>query len=198
MRATGRRGGAGPCARIRPRLRRRDRAVRAVPRRLGARRARDGVHEPRRPGDPAAAWVSRGGVQRGRAVRGDRRRQPAVLRHHVPPRGGAHAARCRAAAQLRPRRGGVRRRLDHGRLSRRRDRPAAPSGRHRPGDLRIVGRGRQRGGRRADPRGDRRSADLHLRRPRPAAHRRGRPGHRGRFATDSTSAWCIAMRPTCS
>ena len=46
----------------------------------------------------------------------------------------------------------------------------------RPGDLRAVGRRRFRRHRRADPRGDRRAADLHLRRPRLDAPERGRRG----------------------
>jgi GMP synthase (glutamine-hydrolysing) len=49
-------------------------------------------------------------------------------------------------------------------------------GRRRQGDLRPVGRRRQLGGRGADPRGDRRATDLRVRRHRPAAQERGRPG----------------------
>ena len=66
------------------------------------------------------------------------------------------------------------------------------------GDLRPVGRGRFVGGRGADPRGDRRPADLHLRRSRTAAAGRGRGGGAARSATGSTSGWCIAMRRRCS
>ena len=44
------------------------------------------------------------------------------------------------------------------------------------GDLRAVGRRRQLGRRGADPRGDRRPADLRLRRPRAVAPERGRRG----------------------
>jgi GMP synthase (glutamine-hydrolysing) len=49
-------------------------------------------------------------------------------------------------------------------------------GRQGPGDLRPVRRRRFLGGRGADPRGDRRPADLRLRRHRPAAAERGRAG----------------------
>ena len=45
---------------VRPRLGRRDRGLRAVPRRLGEGRARAGLDEPRRPGDPAAAGLPHG------------------------------------------------------------------------------------------------------------------------------------------
>ena len=65
-----------------------------------------------------------------------------------------------------------------------RDRPDPRPGRQGPRDLRPVGRRRQRGGRGADPRGDRRAAHLHLRRPRPAAAERGAGGgalFRGHF-----------------
>jgi GMP synthase (glutamine-hydrolysing) len=58
----------------------------------------------------------------------------------------------------------------------RRSRKIRDAGGRRQGDLRAVGRGRQLGRRRADPRGDRRPADLRLRRPRPAAPGRGRRG----------------------
>ena len=49
-------------------------------------------------------------------------------------------------------------------------------GRRRQGDLRIVRRGRLLCGRGADPRGDRRAADLRLRRHRAVAPERGRTG----------------------
>ena len=56
----------------------------------------------------------------------------------------------------------------HGALQVERDRQDPRPGRQGPGDLRALRRRRQRGGRRADPRGDRRPAHLHLRRPRAA------------------------------
>ncbi len=64
----------------------------------------------------------------------------------------------------------------HGALQVGRDRQDPRPGRQGPRDLRPLRRRRQRGGRRADPRGDRLPAHLHLRRPRPAAAQRGQGG----------------------
>ena len=127
------------------------------------------------------------------AVRGSCRPEPQPLWHPVPPGGRPHAARPRRPAQLR---GRHRRRgadLD-GRQLRRHDggRDPRTGGRACPGDrlgrtghLRPVGRrGLGRGGG-AGPSCGGRSADLHLRRPRPdaqegiraaAGHLRARPG----------------------
>ena len=79
-------------------------------------------------------------------------------------------------AELRPPHRRPVRRLDHGGLPRAGGRGDPRQGRRRQGDLRAVRRRRflRRGG--ADPRGDRRPADLHLRRSRPAAHERGGRG----------------------
>ena len=65
----------------------------------------------------------------------------------------------------------LRRRLDHGAVPRQRGRPHPRAGRRRAGDLRAVRRRRFRRRRGADPRGDRRPAHLHLRRPRADARR---------------------------
>ena len=67
-------------------------------------------------------------------------------------------------------------RLDHGAFSRQRGRAHQEAGRGCARDRRAVGRRRFRGCLRADPRGDRRPAHLHLRRPRAAAPERGRRG----------------------
>ncbi len=112
----------------------------------------------------------------GRAVRGHRRREAQALRRAVPSGGGAHAARRAADRQLRAQHRRPDGRLDAWRLPRRAGRQDPRPGRQGPGDLRAVRRRRQRGRRRADPRGDRRPAHLRLRRPRPAAARRGRAG----------------------
>ena len=66
--------------------------------------------------------------------------------------------------------------LDDGRVSRRQDRRHPRPGRQGQGDLRAVGRSRFGGRRRAHPRGNRRAADLRVRRPRPDAPKRGRAG----------------------
>ena len=81
------------------------------------------------------------------------------------PHGGA------LLRELHPRRRRLPRRLDHGGVPRQAiERIRAQVGQG-PGDLRPVGRRRFLGRRGADPRGDRRPAHLHLRRPRPAARR---------------------------
>ena len=59
------------------------------------------------------------------------------------------------------------------------DRADPRPGRRRQGHLRPVRRRRLVGRRAARPPGDRRPADLRLRRPRPDAQERGRAGHRG-------------------
>mgnify|MGYP003342623518 CR=1 FL=1 len=86
------------------------------------------------------------------------RPRPRQPRPDAQPRaapGGARARRARhhrAVRAHRPRYPGADvRRLDHGRLSRREDRPDPRTGRRRQGDLRPVGWGRQLGRRRPDP-----------------------------------------------
>ena len=80
----------------------------------------------------------------------------------------------RLIAQLPAQGRGPRVRLDHGGLPRGGDRRDPRPGRHRPGASAACRAASIRGGGRADPRGDRRPADLRLRRPRPAAPGRGR------------------------
>ena len=108
------------------------------------------------------------------ADRHHRRRRAQILRHAIPSRGDAHAARRGAAAQFRAQDRRACRRLDHARLQGRGDREDPQAGRQGPGDLRPVRRRRLGGRRGADPRGDRRPAHLRVRRSRPAAARRRR------------------------
>ena len=63
----------------------------------------------------AAARLSHGGRQRGRAVRRHRRRRAEILRRAVPPRSRPHAARRAAPAQFHPQRRRPLRALDDGR-----------------------------------------------------------------------------------
>ena len=146
----------------------------------------DGVWQP---GDRKQVWMSHGDRvtrlppgfsrrrhQRERALRRHRRREAPLLRRAVPPRGGAHARRRQASAQLRAQHRRLQRRLDHGGLPRARHRPDPRPGRQGQGDLRPVGRRRLLGRGRAAARGDRRPAALRVRRPRPAAQGRGRAG----------------------
>ena len=128
---------------------------------------------------------------RRRAVRHRHRRGGAALFADVPPRGGAHARRRQVAGQFRAARLRLRRRLDDGRLPRRQDRRDPRAGRQGQGHLRPVRRGRQRGRRGADPRGDRRAADLRVRRPWPDARERGRAGRLACSAITTTSRWSM-------
>ena len=66
------------------------------------------------------------------------------------------------------------------------------------GDLRPVGRRRQRGRRGADPRGDRRPADLRVRRPRPDARWARRSRSSRCSATATTSRWSMWTPRRCS
>ena len=204
LRRAGHGGGAGrggrrrACPRIRPRRaadHRRDAAVRG---RVQDRREGAGVDEPWRPRHAAAARLPRRRHLDRRAVRGDRRRFAAALRRAVPPRGGAHAGRRGAARQFRPPHRRLRRRLDHGAVPRQRGRPHPRAGRRGAGDLRAVGRRRFSRRRAADPRGDRRSAHLHLRRSRLAAAERGARGRRAVPRGITTSRWSRSMPPRAS
>ena len=184
--------------RVRPRLRGRHRRVRHHPRRLGARRARAGLDEPRRPHHAPSPRLPRRGEQRGRALRRHRRRRAPLLRHHVPPGGRPHAARLAAPAQLRPRRLRLPRRLDHGRLPRRGGGAIRAQVGKRQGHLRPFGRRRLRPSRRCCS--TRRSATSS-----PASSSTTAscaPARRRRWtapsATASTSAWSTATRATCS
>ena len=138
----------------------------------------DRLDEPPRLGDGAARGLARRCVVAVDADCGVRRSAAAPVRRPVPPRGGAHAVRERIAEEL-PllgrRRAGD---LDGRRGDRGAGRADSGPGRERAGVVRALGR-RRLGGRGA-PRlqGDRRPADLRLRRPRPAAEGRGGPGRR--------------------
>ena len=155
-----------------------------------------GLDEPRRLDHGAAGGLQRHGPDRFDPVRRPRRPVAQPVRHPVPPRGRAHAARPGRPAQLRRRARRASRPTwtpaQLHRVDRRRD-PASAStptpatvGIGRQGHLRAVGRrrlGRRRGAR---PPGRRRPADVHLRRPRadaearigaPARDVRAEPGH---------------------
>ena len=115
-------------------------------------------------------------VSEERAVcRGDRRGAP-HLYDDVPPRGRAHARRRQAASELRAQNCPPAGRLDHGALSLKRGRQDKSAGRKSAGDRGAVGRRRFRRRLGADPRGDRRPAHLHLRRPWAFARERGEGG----------------------
>ncbi len=72
------------------------------------------------------------------------------------------------------------------------------AGRQGQGDLRALGRRRLGGRGGADPRGDRRPAHLRVRRPRPAAARRGRRRSWRCSATATTSRSSMSKRSRCS
>ncbi len=147
-------------------------------RRLEEGREISGLDEPRRPRDRIAAGLPRARQRAELADLDHRRRRAQILRHAVPSRGDAHAARRGAAAQFRAQGRGPVRRLDHARLQGRGDRENPQAGRQGPRDLRPVRRRRLGGRRGADPRSDRRAAHLRVRRSRPAAARRSREGRR--------------------
>ena len=118
------------------------------------------------------------------------------------PHGAAHPAQFRAQHR------GLRRRLDHARLQGRGDRENPPPGRQGQGDLRALRRRRFCCRRGPDPRSDRRSAHLRVRRSRPVAARRRREGRgavprplqysagpcgRGRYV--SSTRWPVSRIP---
>ena len=123
-----RRGRERPPPRIRPRRSR------------GARRRARCSTAVWAPGEQHVVWMSHGdritalppgfarvGDLAERALRRDRRREAALLRPDVPPRGRPYAGRRAAAPQFRPRRRRPQARLDDGRLPRaRRARRSAP------------------------------------------------------------------------
>ncbi len=137
------------------------------------------LDEPPRLGLRAAAGVHRPGRDAGLAGRRLRGARPRPLRDPVPPRGRPHALRHRGADPLPARdrrlRGAVVGRVGDRRAGRGDPRP----GRRRAGDLRPLRRRRLLGRGAARPPGDRRAADLRLRRPRADAAERGRAGGRG-------------------
>ncbi len=101
--------------------------------------------------------------------------QPRLLRGAVPSRGHAHRQGPRAARALRPRDLRREARLGDGQLHRRGGGAHPRPGRRRRGHPRPLRRRRLQRRRGADPQGDRRPADLRLRRPRAAAPRRRAP-----------------------
>ncbi len=167
--------GRAPC-RVWPRRDRNPGRLSPVQGRLACGRALPGLDEPRRPGHEAARRLHHRGDLQECALRCGGGRIAELLRGAVPPGGGAHAPRRPPHPQLRARHRRLHRRLDHGRLPRGGDRQDPRAGRHRARDLRPLGRRRFLGGGGADPRGDRRAADLRLRRSWPSAPRRGRGG----------------------
>ena len=99
-----------------------------------------------RKGERYPVWMSHGdrvtqlpdgfrvvGTSQQRADRRHRRRGAPVLRHPIPPRGRAHAARRRAPAQLRAQDRRLPRRLDHARLQAGGDREDPQPGRQAAG-----------------------------------------------------------------
>ncbi len=121
----------------------------------------------------AAAGLSCARHERQRAVRDHRGREAALLCRDVPSRSRAHAARGCAPAQLHAERGRHRAHLEHEGVPRRSRAPHPRAGGPGPRHLRPVGRRRFIGRRASDPRSDRRSAHLHLRRHRTDARGRG-------------------------
>ena len=152
------------------------RALRS-PRRSGPLRARR-VDEPRRSSRGACRPDScrwRASANAPLAAMADETRQ--LLRRAVSSRGHAHAAGRAHARALRAR--DLRLRSPLGRRQHHRGchRARARAGGQRQGAARPVGRRRFVGGRGTAAPGDRRPADLRVRRPRPAARRRRRSGH---------------------
>ena len=208
-----RRGGEGRGPRVRARPPR-DRAGRGALqgfRRQGAG-ARGRLDEPRRPHRAAAAGVQADRDDGELPRRRDGRPDAAFLRHPVPPRGRAHPARQRDSRQFRARDLRLLRRLGHALLRRLRDRPDPQDRRAEgQGGLRALRRRRFRRGGAARPPGDRRPAELHLRRQRRAAPRRapGRRAHlprplppeprrRGRRGRASSGSWPASPTPSAS
>ena len=141
----------------------------------GHRSRAAGVDEPRRLDHAPARGLPRDGADGLDALRRPGRPGPQPVRDPVPPRGRPHAARQGRAAQLRHRHRAHRARPGRPPTSSTPPSPrsASASTRHARGDglrrqghLRPVGRGGLRGRGGARPSRRRRSADLHLRRPR--------------------------------
>ena len=135
-----------------------------------------GVDEPRRQGDRAAAGLQADGQHAELPDRRHGRRGARLLRRAVPSRGHAHAAGPRDARALRARHLRRQGRLDHARPHRRGGGAHPRAGGRRGGHARPVGWRRFQCGRGADSPRDRRAADLRVRRPRPAAPERRRTG----------------------
>ena len=175
---------------------RRDAAVR---RRVQDRRDGAGVDEPRRPRDAAAAGLPRRRHLDRRAVRGHRRRfAPSSTACSSTPRWCTRRTARKLLANFVHRIAGC---AGDWTMAQFRDseiaRIRAQVG-DGPRDLRAVRRGRFRRRRAADPRGDRRSAHLHLRRSRPAARRTRRERSSSCSAGITTSRWSRSMPPRAS
>ena len=149
-----------------------DRPMRAVRRRVAAGRARAGLDEPWRPGRRAAARLPRGRRERGRALRRHRRRRAAnsTACSSIPRWCTRRQAR-RCCSNFAHKIAGCSGDWTMAAFRDAGDRADPRAGRQGQGDLRPLRRRRFRGGRGAAARGDRRPADLHLRRHRPDAAR---------------------------
>ena len=141
---------------------------------LGPRRAAR-LGQPRRFRRGGAAGLRRHRDERQRAGGGDGRPGAGTLRAPVPPRGRAHRSRARHPPEFRLRRLRLHRRLDDGVVCRGSDRADPRAGRRRARGVRAERRRGFDGRRAAHPPRHRRSPDLHLRRQRRDASRRGRP-----------------------
>ena len=161
---------------------------------LGSRQALSGVDEPRRPRDEAARGLHREGDERERAVRHRRRREAPHLHHQFHPEVVHTPDGAKLLANFVHKVAGLRGDWTMAAFRGEAIADDPRAGRHGPGDLRPVGRRRFRGRRRADPRGDRRPADLRVRRPRPDAAWARRSRSSACSATTTTSRWCMWTR----
>ena len=137
------------------------------------------LDEPPRRGRPAARGLRRDGRDRRRAGRGDGVAAAADVRGAVPSRGRPHALRHRPPQGVPVRRVRLHPDLDRGPRDRRAGRAHPGAGRRPARHLRPLRRRRQRRRRAARPPGDRRPADLRVRRSRLHAPQRGRAGRAG-------------------
>ena len=136
------------------------------------------LDEPPRRGLRAAAGVHRARLQPRLAGGRLRVPRPRPLRHPVPPRGRPHALRDRDPHPLPARRRRLRAAVVAAVGDRRAGGEDPRPGGGGAGDLRPLRRRRLLGRGAARPQGDRRAADLRLRRSRPDAAERGRAGRR--------------------
>ncbi|ENN89422.1 hypothetical protein RHSP_66528 [Rhizobium freirei PRF 81] len=194
--AARRQGRERPPSRIRPRLPGSRQGLPPLRRPLVERFAPSGVDEPWRPRDRAAGRLRSGCHILERALRLHRRREAQILRRTVPSGGRAYARRRQADRQLHSQH-----RRDQGRLvdvslSRQGGAGDPRSGRRQARHLRAFRRRRFLRCSPSDPRGGRRPADLHPRRPRSDA--KGRGGKRRRHVPrtlQSASPACRRFRP---
>ena len=156
----------------------------------------EGVGQSRRPRDARARGFCGGGHIGQRAGGRHGGARPRLLRAAVSSGSGAHRARTRGAPELRVRRLRLHGRLDDHVVHRRGHRAHPHTDGHRARRLRPVGRRRFHRRGHAHPPRDRRSADVHLRRQRPAAPERGRA--RSWSATGSWRCRCTSSTPATS